>query len=769
MNRPFPGPPAEPSSVVHNDMPDTQSVESTASAQIDGKFAESSRQALSQRPRGVHDDRPSRVVTETGAAHQRIVEIAIGRGHPSETALKTFEADQLTIQSLRHPRVLPIQSVDRADDRLTIVMKQGPETSLESQLTDSFQPWLGVCETLQSVAETLSVLHSARIAHGGLRPCRILIGPEGPLLTDVSLALVEGTALSGRPEPDEACLSPEQWGGQRCPLTPAMDVYSIGAILYRMLCGRYPFRTDSRMELLRQVLEDPPQPPRQLAHMIPQRLEKLCLSCLSRDPESRPSSATAVASELAEILADPSDGDSYDSSTGGLSSLQPANATRAQPEADARLLVIEVAAMNAGDRSATVPSNTITALLEIEGARRVESSASTLVYQLPHQAVEDNWINWFANAAHRVLTLLTGQLRESSDDTALVRIQLSSAMQKPAVGHSDVETLPLAFTEFVCRVDATANARFLSMPRGSLQFLNRGLARAVAAPTNGRTVLVADDGTVLTTRLHSARDMPALVGRRAQAAMLQTRWEQTCEGMGQVVLVMGDEGTGKSRLIQELVDSTSPHSETSAPIIWTCRPPQHGRAFHPVLEWLRQQSGSSPTEALERQLDALTQVLEKHEFGPAEARELLATELGLAQPSSHETPLTENQRREKIAAYLLEWLSGATNQRPRLFVVEDLQWVDAATLSFLEQLVDRGSNNRLLTILSCRSEFESPWGSRAHQTQVALNRLTTRHVRELVTAISGRSPDPDEIAGIKEQTNGIPLLVEHHARYRLAK
>ena len=546
-----------------------------------------------------------------------------------------------------------------------------------------------------------------------------------------------------------------------------MDVYSFGVILYRMLCGRYPFRTNSRMELLRQVLEDPPQPPRQLTHAIPKQLEELCLACLSRNSDSRPTSAS-VASQLREILTLQAEDDSYDSVGSTLSQVPSHSTTPSPPNPQRRCLQVEVAGTDSAEPATVVPLNTIATLLELDGAERCGSGNSSPIFRLPPLAGSDDWINWFSNASHRVLTLVSGGLREASDDST-VSIRLNSL-----VGDERPEgdgRKPSVWKELVCRVEATVSAHSVDISEDSSRFLERGLARSPEDTRGGTVTLLADDGTALVVSVRDAtsEDGNPLTGRTAQSSIMKSRWEQTREGMGQVVLLMGSEGTGKTRLIRQLLGSIRQHDASHRPIIWTCRPPQQTHAFHPLLEWLQNQATDVSSEQSARTATGLSDVLEDWSLDRPKAHELLATEMGLMQADADNTPLAENRRREQITEVLLDWLAALAKQSPVLFVLEDLQWIDAATLNFVERLVDRESNNRLLTMLSCRSEFESPWGSRAHQTQVALNRLTTRQIRELAEAVSGHSLDADAIADIKTRTNGIPLLIEHHARYRLAK
>ena len=113
----------------------------------------------------------------------------------------------------------------------------------------------------------------------------------------------------------------------------------------------------------------------------------------------------------------------------------------------------------------------------------------------------------------------------------------------------------------------------------------------------------------------------------------------------------------------------------------------------------------------------------------------------------------------------MEWLKALAKHAPVLFIVEDLHWVDPATLELLSQVMEQGHNDRLLTIFTLRPAFETPWGSRAHQTQLALNRLSRRHAAAMLAAQSGTPDIADALLeSVMVETGAVPLAVEEFAR-----
>jgi hypothetical protein len=522
------------------------------------------------------------------------------------------------------------------------------------------------------------------------------------------------------------------------------------------------------MELLGQVLEDPPQPPRQLTRNIPRRLEEFCLQCLAKRPEERPRDCAVVASELRDLLMKDEDDDSIDSVSGSISGASRHSAPSAAAGRE-RFMLIEV---TDADGDAASPSLRIatSATLEARAAQPIDASMHGWMFRLPDLMHTDDWLVWFANTAVSVLKLIgADRERNGKADDSCWNVRLSSLSR--ATPEAEAESESGEFRERVFRVDATFAAGGVTITPENLQFLQRGLTRQSIQAQSGDCVLVGDDGAELPVHVASATEPPPppLTGRNAFSALLRSRWEQACAGMGQIVLVIGDEGMGKSRLIRDLSDSLSESPTDCFLVQCHCRPSQRGRALHPMLEWLAGVLGQQGQQSREERRQTLAQVIDDQEISDPSAGQLLEMELGLAEPGAELQSLTESRRMDRLRQILLDWLRSLALKTPVLLVVEDLQWVDAATLRFLEQLVESGFNNRILTLLSCRSDFETPWGSRAHQTQIALNRLTKKHVAALVESITGVEPDSTSLSEIRSLTGSIPLFIAHHAKYTPAR
>jgi class 3 adenylate cyclase/predicted ATPase len=253
-----------------------------------------------------------------------------------------------------------------------------------------------------------------------------------------------------------------------------------------------------------------------------------------------------------------------------------------------------------------------------------------------------------------------------------------------------------------------------------------------------------------------------LVGREQEIALLLERWAQVKEGVGQVVLLSGEAGIGKSRLVQVLTEQAA-----AEPQAWLtpcqCSPYYQNTALYPMIELLERVAlRFEREESSQQKLNKLEGFLVQHGLPLAEAVPLLAALLSLPLSTDY-APLamSPEQQKQKTLHALLTILLKIAAQQPVLFVMEDLHWVDPSTLELLSLLVDQGPTARILALFTCRPDFSPPWTGRAHLTQVTLNRLPRRQAVELTGRVAhGKALPPVVVEQVVAKTDGVPLFVE---------
>lgn|GEM_PF-4401803 len=266
-----------------------------------------------------------------------------------------------------------------------------------------------------------------------------------------------------------------------------------------------------------------------------------------------------------------------------------------------------------------------------------------------------------------------------------------------------------------------------------------------------------------------ATGLSPLTGRDTEVSLLRDRWEQAQEGMGQVVLIVGEAGLGKSRLVQtikQIVAEEGEGTESGSQVIeWRCADRFQGSGLFPMTDHLQRLFDFGPEEKSTARFDRLAQYLDDCGLGQAEIVALFAKLLFLPSDGRYPTPgLTPAREREETFRAMRQWLRARSYRRPILFVIEDLHWIDASSLEFLEQFIGEGLHNRILTVMTFRPEFRTPWPAMAHQTSLALNRLTRRQVTGLMRKTAGAELPEALVAQVYERTGGVPLLVEEFGR-----
>jgi len=254
--------------------------------------------------------------------------------------------------------------------------------------------------------------------------------------------------------------------------------------------------------------------------------------------------------------------------------------------------------------------------------------------------------------------------------------------------------------------------------------------------------------------------LTALVGRDQEVGLLLDRWEQVKEGLGQVVLLSGEAGIGKSRLLRELRERVAREPHTR----WECRcsPYHQESALYPVIDLFQRAPEFARDEPPEDKLRKIEDSLGRYGLTDPEAVSLWAALLSVPLPADHPPlNLTPQRQKQKTLEAVLGLLIALAAEQPVLVLIEDLHWVDPSTLELLNLLLEQAPTVRVLVLLTFRPDFRPPWAPRAHVTYLTLNRLTRRQTELMVGRAAGRKGLPVEVVQeVVAKTDGIPLFVE---------
>ena len=293
------------------------------------------------------------------------------------------------------------------------------------------------------------------------------------------------------------------------------------------------------------------------------------------------------------------------------------------------------------------------------------------------------------------------------------------------------------------------------------QSLGTSLLKGLAQPIEVYQVL---HESMARSRLEAAGStgLTPLVGREQEVALLRERWAQVKDGLGQVVLLSGEAGIGKSRLVQVLKEQVA-----TEPQAWLtpcqCSPYYQNTALYPLIDLLERVAlRFDREESPQQKLSKLEGHLVQYGFPLAEAVPLHASLLSIPLTADYAPlPMSPEQQKQKTLQALLTTLLRIAAQQPVLFVMEDLHWVDPSTLEFLSLLVDQGPTARVLALFTFRPDFSPPWTGRSHLTQVTLPRLPRRQAAEMAGRVAHSKTLPAEVMEqVVARTDGVPLFVE---------
>jgi DNA-binding SARP family transcriptional activator/energy-coupling factor transporter ATP-binding protein EcfA2 len=300
----------------------------------------------------------------------------------------------------------------------------------------------------------------------------------------------------------------------------------------------------------------------------------------------------------------------------------------------------------------------------------------------------------------------------------------------------------------------------------AFESLGARLPKGFATPVKVWRVAGEDAARGRFEALRGAAGLTPLLGRRRELGLLLDRWRLAREGEGQVVLVCGESGIGKSRLVQalraRLVD------ERHTPLALYCSPHHANTALYPTLRLLERAAGLRRYDPPERQLDALEAMLAlAGERAPDHDAPLLAELLGIPDTGRYprQDELTPQARKERTLGALLDQLDGLAARGPVLVLYDDAHWADPTTLELLDRVVERVRGRPVMVVVTFRPGFDPAWAEQGHVTTLALGRLDHGPAAALVAEQAGGDALPRELVErILDRADGVPLYLEELTR-----
>jgi class 3 adenylate cyclase/predicted ATPase len=561
------------------------------------------------------------------------------------------------------------------------------------------------------------------------------------------------------------------------------------------------------MELLRQVREDDPQPPRQLARDVPPEIERTCLKALSKRPNDRYSTAADFAEDLRRAVQTAPQSASIAVSSpvapsGEWHAVSPSSQVdsadrsswqRRAREAERRQVTVLVCGCELFESQEYLEN--LDDEEQAQALRAFQQSCEQAVRRFGGTVVQCNEQGLVAcfgypvahedaarRAARSGLELAADMKRLGERLSRMHELELKAWVglhTGPALVEGEAEAVSLVgearnvalrLEEVAAPGQVVCSEATHRLIRAHFDCASLGHRRikGVAQPTEVFEVEKVGQARS-TIDASTPAGLTPLTGRDNEMNLLKDRWEQAQESMGQVVLLVGEPGLGKSRLVHTLkqhVQEQTGDSEDDAPVIeWRCSPQYQNTALYPAIDFYERVFAFSREESSQARFDLMLDRLQQDDLAQPAAVPLWAALLSLPAPDRFgQLSLSPAGQREETFRLMREWLRVRSVGRPTLFVVEDLHWVDASTLEFLGRFLAEGLHDQMLTVLTFRPEFQTPWPALAHQTSLALTRLTRRQVGDLMRKKTGADLSEALVDQVYDRGGGVPLFVEEFTK-----
>ncbi len=710
-----------------------------------------------------------------------------------EVALKfLFSGEALVDQALRearaiaqldHENILRIHDVSEwsASPALPrvpfLVMEYLEGESLDALLKRGRPPLARTLDILGEVAAGLAHAHAHGVIHRDLKPSNIFLTQQGKVkLLDFGLAWLGARGgelpdlpMAGTPE----YMAPEQWRGEA--VDARTDLWAVGLVLYELLTGELPYPRTDMATLRARVLAPEPVPLLRERHPeLRWELEALVSALLAKKPAKRLLTAEDLREELRELRAHLEPGRELPRAV----MPQRRQVTLVSCRVEGLVELSEV--LDPEDFSELEASfhRRASEVLQRHGGFITLCMANEVLACFGYPVAREEDSECSARAGLALPPAVHAALREKLPPQASPRLAVQVGIHTDMVVLDDIQP-ELRGRMPAIQGEAPRVAAWLARQAGPDEVLvshttdtlvRRAFETQALEPRSfegRRSVALSRLGrprraaSRFERRLVGAELSP-LVGREREVGELLASWERARAGQGRYVLLRGEAGIGKSRLIQEL--RTRVGAGRALFVRLQCWPQSSTSALHPVLEllqrtWLRPRL--SPRENL-RRVEAL---LGRRGLPPLQVQ-LLAALLGL--PVAEDAPhrrLTPARQKEETQEALATVLLRTAEVLPVVLVVEDLHWADPSTLQLLGWVLERVGAARVLGLLSARPEFRPPWPTVPHFQELALERLPADCAARLVREVArGRELSEELLAQLVARTDGIPLFAEEMTR-----
>lgn len=659
---------------------------------------------------------------------------------------------------LQHVNINTIYEIGENESGLVyIASAYCPGLNLAQRIRQTDLTLHRIIDISRQLASALVTAHQLGIVHRDLKPENIIVNDDFQIkLVDFGIAKIrdEHQTSTGEIIGTPAYMSPEQFRGEG--IDHLTDIWSNGMILYEMLEGHSPFEGLSTPEIVYSLLHEPIPFSSDRQKKYP-ALYSLIQQCLNIDKSLRPGNAETLQQQLLKAQAELKPSAHYD---------DPIAYERNNPDSD-----------KLSQPSLTTKKNVL--LLQLPGARVDEQLTQlarkfrgTIIPQSAPEKTDEDGINIvFGYPLADELTIKNGLLfglswiEQANEGEA--RKALAHYQEIKGSGSENRQTLPsvdLGESGTIAWISSQTNSGLWITPSLSdtLPLGFRTTSRISEGEEDAECIAIEADFSQQQLQSLPLQLSP-FTGRESQLMVLNECWQQAVEGESQRVLISGEAGIGKSRLIHEFKKETHRHSGLHLVELF-CSPYEQASSYFPILNYLKQEISSSIHLGSGLNRDSIDRLVTPLLDLETVEHLLLYQLLGLTLDEKEFLQLpTGDLLNRRYQSLLGQLLIASPADKTTLIIIEDLHWIDQATSLIVEQLLQPSSAHQCLVVLSCRPEYKPQWLINVVTSNLYLSKLRQTQTKQLLSNLlqeSHHHKSESEITQLADRTGGNPLFVE---------
>jgi serine/threonine protein kinase/predicted ATPase len=690
--------------------------------------------------------------------------------------VKILRREAMATARLRHDNIVSIFDIATWKKVPYLVMEHLQGDSLALILSKSRLSLLRTVEIMIDVTRGISHAHENGIIHRDLKPSNVFVLKEGRAkILDFGLAsfaqLPTQSPISGGPSltaGTPAFMAPEQWRGAS--QDERTDIWAMGVMFFQLFTGQLPYPSANNYKLYEEICSERPAPSvLSLRDDLPEQTEMIVARAMQKKPEAR----FQTAAQLLEALVGFRDCliHSPEARRQVRRTLQRRQLTFLS--CGLTPLATNVEDTDEDDDSISKFTALCADVINALNGRLVAVLGSRVLACFGHPIAREGDAERAVRAGLQIVQAVRRTLGHHGAPSHRLRVGIHTGLEivedvegEPEAFHTQGTTPQLAASlESQADNDAVVIGHSTYQLAGGvfdIQHLGSMVVEGSSQPMAAYRVLRERD---IDNRfdVSFASRQTLLVGREPYVESLVELWRCAKNSSGHFVLLTGEAGIGKSRLVRVLKDRVA--TDSGARMSCQCWSQFKSSAFHPVIELLLKSMDILREDSTEQKLRKLESFLSTLGMDSQEGMLLIASLLSIPMPGSSSLSLDPPERKKRTLGTLTAMALALSAKRPVLFVAEDLHWADHSTLELLGALLEQAGSARILIIGTARPEFRALWPEHPNFNEMSISHLPPQLAAKMVERTAGDSKLPaDVIEALVRKTEGVPLFIEEMTR-----